>query len=108
MIESARFRKDRPLNLLNLLNALNFFGERLVAGHDDGVDDVFYSGSAAEVVDGSCQALEDRAYGAGAGETLYELIGDVARLERGEDEGVGVAGYLAVGSLLLVCMLFPR
>ncbi len=70
----------------------------LVAGHDDGVHDVFDGGAAREVVDRGGETLENGAYGSGSGDALHEFVGDVAHLEVGEHEHVGAAAEGAVGS----------
>ena len=54
-----------------------------------------------EVVDGGVEALEDGPVGLIAAQALGNLVADVARLDVGEDEGVGVAGHLAPGELQL-------
>ena len=70
----------------------------LIASDDDSLVDVFGEATAAEVVDGSCEALEHGAYSLHAAETLHEFVGDVAHLEVGEHEHVGAAAEGAVGS----------
>ena len=76
--------------------------ERGGLAHGDGgdADDVVGLAAAREVVDGARQALEDRAEGGRAGEAFDEFVGDVARLEVGEDEDVGGAAEGAVLRLL--------
>ena len=63
------------------------------AGGDDGHGvDLLGVAAAAEVIDGGVQALQDGAVGVEAAHALADLIADVAGVDVGEDEGVGVAG----------------
>ena len=73
----------------------------LAGGDGDEVVDVVHGTSTAEVVDGSCYALEDRANGYGSPQTLYKLVADVSYFEVGVNEYVGVSGDVASRSLLL-------
>ena len=57
--------------------------------------------AAGQVVDGGVQALQDGAVGLEAAQTLCNLIADVAGVDVGEDEGVGIACDLGAGSLQL-------
>ncbi len=77
-----------------------FVSDGLVAGHDDGVHDVFDGGAAREVVDRGGETLENGAYGSGSGDALHEFVGDVADLERREDEGVGLSCDFAAGAFM--------
>ena len=86
--------------IIGLFGLKVLVADGLVAGHDDGVDYVVDCSAAGEVVDGSSETLEDGSYGTGAGKALHEFVGDVTGFERGEDEGVGVAGNGAVRSFL--------
>ena len=57
--------------------------------------------AAGQVVDGGVQALENGAVGFKAAQALGNLVADVAGVDVGEDEGVGIAGDLGAGSLQL-------
>ena len=72
------------------------------SGGDDGHGvDLLGVAAAAEVVDGGIQAQQDGAVGVKAAQTLGDLVADVARVDVGEDEGVGVAGHGGAGELQL-------
>ena len=73
---------------------------RLAGGDCDHLVDVIHGAAAAEIVDRAGDTLEDRSDGVGVAEPLDELVADVADLEVGEYEDVGVACDLAAGSLL--------
>ena len=74
--------------------------QRLADGDADVAEDVFGGATAGEVVDGFGHALDDGAEGGGAAEALDQFVADVAGLEVGEDEDVGVALDGAAGVLL--------
>ena len=57
--------------------------------------------AAGKVVDRGVQTLQNRAVSREAAEALGDLVADVAGLDLGEDEGVGIARDLAAGELQL-------
>ena len=61
--------------------------------------DLLRVAAAGEVVDGGVQAEQDGAVGVEVAETLGDLVADVARVDVGEDESVGVAAD-GVGDML--------
>ncbi len=61
-------------------------------GDEGGGVDVVGGAAAGEVVEGFGEALEEGAVGGGAAEAFDEFVADVAAVEVGEDEGVGVSG----------------
>ena len=61
--------------------------------------DLLRVAAAGEVVDGGVQAEQDGAVGVEVAETLGDLVADIARVDVGEDESVGVAAD-AVGDML--------
>src|SRR5471032_1971664 len=65
---------------------------RLTADDGGGAEDVVRARAAADLGGGPREAGEDLAEGVRAGEVLHELVGDVAAVEVGEDEDVGLAG----------------
>ena len=70
---------------------------------DDGdVGEVLHRAAARDVVHGLVEALEDRADRAGAAEPLGDLVGDVARVEVGEDEDVGAGPPIGLSGALLL------
>ena len=73
----------------------------LNGGDGDDANDIAGGATAREVVDRLGDALEDGAVGLGATEALDELVADVAGLEVGEHEDVGVTRDLALGGLQL-------
>ena len=69
---------------------------------DDGhLIDFLRVAAAGEVVDRGIQTLQDRAIGSEAAEALGDFIADVAGLDLGENEGVGITGDLAARELQL-------
>ena len=70
-------------------------------GDDGHLVDLLGVAAPGEIVDGGVEALEDGAVGLVAAQALGDLIADVARLDVGEYEGVGVAGHLAARELQL-------
>ena len=69
-------------------------------GGDDGhLVDLVGIAATAKVVDGSSQTLQDGAQSLVATQTLGDLVTDVAGLDGGEDEGVGVAGNGRAGEI---------
>ena len=71
-------------------------------GGDQGhLVDLLGIAAAGQVVDGGVQALENGAVGFKAAQALGNLVADVAGVDVGEDEGVGIAGDLGAGSLQL-------
>ena len=50
--------------------------------------------ATGQIVDGSVQTLQDGAVSCITAQTLSDLIADVAGLDAGEDEGVGLTGDL--------------
>ena len=63
--------------------------------------DLIRIAATGQVVDGSIQPLQDGTVSLIATQTLCDLVADVAGIDIGEDEGVGIAGNLAAGSLQL-------
>ena len=55
--------------------------------------------AAGQIVDRRIQALQNRAVSSVAAQTLSDLVADVAGLDAGEDEGVGLTGDLAALAL---------
>ena len=71
-----------------------------LAGSDQAhLVDLVSVAATGQVIDGRGQALQDGAVSVGAGEALDQLVADVAGLEVGEDQDVGVAGNLGLRSL---------
>src|ERR1019366_4414177 len=99
-IPSQRLRGSR-----RLFSGQLFPRTRIEFGVVDGLDannggdaeDVVGVGAAREVGGGAVQAKQDVAVGVGVGEMTHHFAGDVAGVEVGEDEDVGVAAQLAVG-----------
>ena len=61
-------------------------------GSDEGhLVDLLGVAAAGQVVDRSVQALQNGAVSLEAAQTLCNLIADVAGVDVGEDEGVGIA-----------------
>ena len=71
----------------------------LAGGDEAHLVDLVGVAATGQVVDGSVQALQDGAVGSVAAQTLCDLIADVAGLDAGEDEGVGLTGDLAALAL---------
>lgn len=70
--------------------------------HDlDGEDDIIKGAAAREVRNGEVEALEDGAGDMEAGDVLKGFVEDVAGIEVGDDEDIGVAGDGGVGEFLL-------
>ena len=61
------------------------------SGDDSHLVDLVGIAAAGQIVDGSSQTLQDGAVSLKATQTLCDLIADVASLDGGEDEGVGIA-----------------
>ena len=57
--------------------------------------------AAGQVVDGRVQTLQDGAVSLKAAQTLCNLVADIASIDVGEDEGIGVTGNLRAGGLQL-------
>ena len=68
---------------------------RLEGGDRGHIDNVIRHRPAREIATRPREALDDGADGRRPGEALHELVGDVSRVERGEDEDVGLAGHRA-------------
>ena len=62
----------------------------LAGGDEAHLVDLVGVAATGQVVDGSIQALQDGAVGSVAAQTLCDLVADVAGLDAGEDEGVGL------------------
>ena len=71
------------------------------AAHDDVADELGDGRGAAAVADDLLEALEHGAVGIGVREVLDELDADVAHVDVGADEHVGLAGDLALAADLL-------
>ena len=71
-------------------------------GGDNGhLVDLVSVAATGQIIDGRGQALQDGAVGLEAAQALGDLVADVAGLDVGEDEGVGVAGHGRAGELQL-------
>ena len=80
--------------------SIRWLGGLCQSGGDNGHRiDLLRVAAAGEVVDGGVQAEQDGAVGVEVAETLGDLVADVARVDVGEDESVGVAAD-AVGDML--------
>ena len=71
----------------------------LAGGDQAHLVDLVGVAAAGQVVDGGVQTLEDGAVSGIAAQTLGDLIADVAGLDAGENEGVGLAGHSAALAL---------
>ena len=87
----------RPLVIVDL--SAIFQAYSLVAGDDDSLVDVLGATAAREVVDRTCETLEDRAHSLGTGKTLHEFVGDVAHFKTREHEHIRLSGNGAARSL---------
>ena len=87
-----------PLSLTNKKPAVQWaagpffvFLSHHCSGDDGHLVDLVSVAATGQVIDGSGQALQDGAVGLEAAQTLGDLVADVAGLDGGEDEGVGIA-----------------
>ena len=69
--------------------------------HGDYADNIIRIAASGKIVDRHGKTLKDRTVGIGFGQSLYQLVTDVAGLKAREHQGVGMAGYLAAGCLQL-------
>ena len=81
-------------------DAIQPVGSLGLAGSDQAhLVDLVCVAATGQVVDGSVQALQDGAVSCVAAQTLGDLVADVAGLDAGEDEGVGLTSHLAALAL---------
>ena len=71
------------------------------SGDDSHLVDLVCVAAAGQVVDGSSQTLQDGAVSLETAQTLSDLVADIAGLDGGEDEGIGVACNRGAGELQL-------
>ena len=73
----------------------------LNGGNGNHTYDIVSRTTTGKIIDRTCDALKEGTVSLGATEALYELIADIARFKRWEDEDVGVAGNLGIGGFEL-------